>query len=36
MCSKMIPAEIIPGMGERKIKENGGGREFKFDIFDTL
>jgi hypothetical protein len=30
----MIPVETIPGMGERKTK-NGGGGEFKY-IFDTL
>jgi hypothetical protein len=30
---KMIPVETIPGIG---MKENGGGGEFKFDIFDTL
>jgi hypothetical protein len=29
---KMIPVETIPGMGG--IKENGGGSEFKYDIFD--
>jgi hypothetical protein len=29
----MIP---IPGMGEGRIKENNGGGEFKYDIFDTL
>jgi hypothetical protein len=33
---KMMLAEIIPGMGERGIKENGGGGEFKYDIFDIL
>jgi hypothetical protein len=33
---KMIPIETIPGMGERRIKENGGWGEFKYDIFDTL
>jgi hypothetical protein len=29
---KMIPAETIPGMGEKGLKENGGGGEFKYDI----
>jgi hypothetical protein len=29
----MIPIETIPGMGEGRIKENGGGGEFKYDIF---
>jgi hypothetical protein len=30
---KMISVETIPGMG-LGIKENGGGGEFKYDIFD--
>jgi hypothetical protein len=30
----MIPADTIPGMGREGIKENGGGGEFKYDIFD--
>jgi hypothetical protein len=34
--AKVIPVETIPGMGERRIKENGGGGEFKYDIFDML
>jgi hypothetical protein len=33
---KLIPVEIIPGMGRAGIKENGGVGEFKCDIFDTL
>jgi hypothetical protein len=36
---KMRPVETIPGMGwggERGTKENGGGSEFNYDIFDTL
>jgi hypothetical protein len=33
---KMIPVEITPGMGGRRIKQNGEGNEFKYDIFDTL
>jgi hypothetical protein len=33
MCinGKMRPILIIPGMGERGIKKNGGGAEFKYD-----
>jgi hypothetical protein len=34
--AKMTPGETIPGMGGGRIKENGGGREFKYVIFDTL
>jgi hypothetical protein len=30
----MIPPETIPGI--RGIKENDGGGEFKYDIFDIL
>jgi hypothetical protein len=30
---KMIHVETVPGMGWM-IKENGGGGEFKYDIFD--
>jgi hypothetical protein len=33
---KMISVETIPGMGEKGMKENGGGGEFKYDIFDIL
>jgi hypothetical protein len=34
---KMIPAETVPGMGGRRgMKKNGGGGEFKYDIFDIL
>jgi hypothetical protein len=33
--AKMIPVETIPGI-EGRIKENGGGVEFKYDMFDTL
>jgi hypothetical protein len=34
---KMIPIETIPGMGGQKvIKENDGGGEFKYYIFDIL
>jgi hypothetical protein len=32
----MISVETIPGMGEKGMKENGGGGEFKYDIFDIL
>jgi hypothetical protein len=32
----MIPIETIPVMREEEIKENGGGGEFKYDIFDIL
>jgi hypothetical protein len=28
--------EIIPGMGTKGIKENDGGSEFKYDIFEIL
>jgi hypothetical protein len=33
---KMRPVETIPGMGGRGIKENDGGSEFNYDIFDIL
>jgi hypothetical protein len=33
---KMRPAETIPGMGGGRIKENDGGDEFNYDIFDIL
>jgi hypothetical protein len=33
---KMRPVETIPGMGGGLIKENGGGGEFKYDIFNTM
>jgi hypothetical protein len=38
MCvnRKMRPVDTIPGMEGGRIKENGGGGEFKYDIFDTL
>jgi hypothetical protein len=32
----MVPAEIVPGMGRRGIKENGEGGEFKYDTFNIL
>jgi hypothetical protein len=34
---KMMPVETIAGNGEeRDIKENSGGGEFKYDVFDIL
>jgi hypothetical protein len=33
---KMKPVESIPGMKEKGIKENDGGNEFNYDIFDIL
>jgi hypothetical protein len=33
---KIIPVETMPRMGGEVIKENGGGGEFKYDIFDIL
>jgi hypothetical protein len=33
---KMRPVETIPRMGKRGIKENDGGGEFRYDIFDIL
>jgi ssDNA-binding Zn-finger/Zn-ribbon topoisomerase 1 len=34
--AKLIPVETILGIGERGIRESGGGCEFKYDIFDSL
>jgi hypothetical protein len=31
---KVISVETIPGM--REIKENDGGGDFKYDVFDIL
>jgi hypothetical protein len=31
--AKMIPVETTPGIWGVGIKENGGGSEFKYDIF---
>jgi hypothetical protein len=31
-----IFVETIPGMEWGKLKENGGGGEFRYDIFDIL
>jgi hypothetical protein len=36
VCKWKNAAETIPGMGVRGMKENGGGSEFKYDIFDIL
>jgi hypothetical protein len=33
---KKIPVETVSRMGKGLIKENDGGSEFKYDIFDTL
>jgi hypothetical protein len=36
MNTKIIPVETIPGIRGGRIKENGRGDKFKYDIFDTL
>jgi hypothetical protein len=33
---KMRPVKTIPGIEGGMIKENDGGGEFKYDIFDIL
>jgi hypothetical protein len=33
---KITPVETIPGMVGGRIKENDGGGEFQYDIFDIL
>jgi hypothetical protein len=33
---KMRPAETIPGLESGRMKENGGGGKFKYDILNTL
>jgi hypothetical protein len=33
---KIKSAETFPGIGEGWIRENDGGGEFRFDIFDIL
>jgi hypothetical protein len=33
---KRIPVEAISGMGRGGMKENDGGSEFNYDIFDKL
>jgi hypothetical protein len=32
----MISIESIPGMRGGRMKKNGGGDEFKYDVFDIL
>jgi hypothetical protein len=32
----MVPVETIPGVGGGEIKENGGGGEVNYDVFETL
>jgi hypothetical protein len=32
----MIPVELLQEIRRNRIKENGGGRKFKYDIFDTF
>jgi hypothetical protein len=34
--AKMIPVETFLGIRGRGKKESSGGREFKYDVFDTL
>jgi hypothetical protein len=36
VSGKLIPVETVLEIEERVIKENGGGGEFKYDIFDTF
>jgi hypothetical protein len=36
MYIKMIPVETLQELGEEVTKENDGGGEFRYDIFDTL
>jgi hypothetical protein len=33
---KMMPVKTTPGVGGEEIKESSEGREFKYDILDTL
>jgi hypothetical protein len=33
---KICLLKLFQEWGKREIKENGGGGEFKYDIFDTL
>jgi hypothetical protein len=33
---KMRPVETIPGVGEGEIKEDEGGGEFKYDMFNIF
>jgi hypothetical protein len=32
----LVSVEIIPEIGKRRIMENAGEGEFKYDIFDIL
>jgi hypothetical protein len=34
--AKMRSVETIPGMGRGRIKENNGGGEFNYDVFQEL
>jgi hypothetical protein len=34
--AKMMPVETVPGIRGGVIRDNSEGREFKYDIFDTL
>jgi hypothetical protein len=34
--AKMIPVQTIPGIRGGRTKENGGGEECTYGIFDTL
>jgi hypothetical protein len=34
--TKMIPVEIVPGIGGGGMGEHSGEGKFKYDIFDTL
>jgi hypothetical protein len=36
VSEKIISVETIPGMGEGRMWENGGGSNFKYNIFDIL
>jgi hypothetical protein len=34
--AKMIPVETVPGIRGGRMGERNGGREFEYDIFNTL
>jgi hypothetical protein len=34
--AKLIPVQTVPGIRGGRMKESGGGGEFKYNIFDTL
>jgi hypothetical protein len=38
MCAngETMPVKTLPGIGEGGIKENSGGGELNYDIFDIL